>query len=623
MKTAMVLALGIAGMTMEGVYGQVTIPENDSFITRIALFGTNVTTTGRNTGATFEPGEPDPSFQGGKSVWWTWTAPVNGNLTLTTAGSSFDTMLTVFTGGSVTNLTLVAFNDMENNTSVVSFDVAAGTAYQIAVDGALGAAGDISLQLSLGPPQPPPSNDNFANRITISGSHLNNVPGSNLGATAEPGEPFHADAIGLKSVWWRWTAPFSGGVTLTTQGSAIDTVLGVYTGNSLANLVLVAGNDEDPVTFSSYSRVTFNAISNVTYQIAVDGFEGASGFTRLRLDLDGAFPVPANDNFANRIALTGSNITTNWSNIGASFEPDEPLHLVTFGGKSVWWRWTAPSSGGVTLTVSNDLVDTMVAVYRGSSLADLVFVAGNDEDFLTTVELDSTAYFNATAGTTYQIAVDGVDGASGDFNLRLVLGAADPVPANDNFANRITLTGNNVTTNGFNSGATLEVGEPLHRGYYGGKSVWWRWTAPGPGFVTIDTIGSLADTLLAVYTGTALANLVEVASDDESGGNYTSLVTFPTRSNVTYQIAVDGYDGDGYDLTLRVRFTQASYSLTTSTNPPGAGTISINPLPDQAGKYAPGSVVMLTATPGYRSIFTGWTDGVTSINNPVVLVVRL
>src|SRR5262245_15841075 len=87
------------------------IPDNDSFATRIALVGTDVTTTGNNVGATMEPGELDPSLLGGRSVWWTWTAPADGAVTITTAGSSFDTLLAVYTGDSIGNLTLMAFND--------------------------------------------------------------------------------------------------------------------------------------------------------------------------------------------------------------------------------------------------------------------------------------------------------------------------------------------------------------------------------------------------------------------------------------------------------------------------------------------------------------------------------
>src|SRR5205823_5093133 len=158
---------------------------------------------------------------------------------------------------------------------------------------------------------------------------------------------------------------------------------------------------------------------------------------------------------------------------------------------------------------------------------------------------------------------------------------------------------------------------------YGGKSVWWRWVAPGPGIVTFDTIGSDFDTLVAVYTGSALSDLIEIASDDESGGNYTSRVTFYTKSGVTYQVAVDGYDGDSGTVNLHVGFTQVSYGLTVTTTPSGTGATSISPLPDQAGnKYAPDSVVLLTATPNTGVLFTGWSGGANSTNNPLALTMN-
>src|SRR5688572_8048216 len=123
------------GIVSLAVGAHAALPDNDTFAARIALSGTSVSPTGSNVGATGEMDDPDPNFTGGRSVWWTWTAPANGYVTITTAGSSFDTMLTVFTGNVVTNLTLVAFNDTEGDTSTVSFNATAGTAYQIAVDG--------------------------------------------------------------------------------------------------------------------------------------------------------------------------------------------------------------------------------------------------------------------------------------------------------------------------------------------------------------------------------------------------------------------------------------------------------------------------------------------------------
>ena len=74
-------------------------------------------------------------------------------MTIDTAGSNFDTLLSVYTGSSVSALTSVASNDDDwaagLTTSKVTFAVTAGTVYQIAVDGYGGASGNISLHINL------------------------------------------------------------------------------------------------------------------------------------------------------------------------------------------------------------------------------------------------------------------------------------------------------------------------------------------------------------------------------------------------------------------------------------------------------------------------------------------
>src|SRR5204862_263023 len=133
---------------------------------------------------------------GGASVWWRWTSPYTGSATVTTAGSSFDTLLGVFTGSSVGALTLVADNDDvsgTDKTSAVTFAAAAGTSYMILVDGYLGsrsgqAAGAISLNWSIAAPPAPPANDMFAGAQAISGAS-GTAAGTNVGATKEAGEP--------------------------------------------------------------------------------------------------------------------------------------------------------------------------------------------------------------------------------------------------------------------------------------------------------------------------------------------------------------------------------------------------------------------------------------------------
>ncbi len=132
-------------------------PVNDAFTNRIALRGLVVTTVGSNTDATRELGEPDHVLgTGDRSVWWSWTAPftADGLVSITTSNSSFDTLLAVYTGTALSNLTLVSNNDDATGIwpqSGVEFTAVAGTVYQIAVDGfgrPNSASGNIQLNIA-------------------------------------------------------------------------------------------------------------------------------------------------------------------------------------------------------------------------------------------------------------------------------------------------------------------------------------------------------------------------------------------------------------------------------------------------------------------------------------------
>src|SRR4029077_15365938 len=77
-----------------------------------------------------------------------------------------------------------------------------------------------------------PANDNFINaQVIINASGT--IQGSNVGATKEPGEPSIALNDGGASVWYRWTAPANLTITFQTVNSDFDTIMGVFTGNSV------------------------------------------------------------------------------------------------------------------------------------------------------------------------------------------------------------------------------------------------------------------------------------------------------------------------------------------------------------------------------------------------------
>src|SRR5438552_6058187 len=138
-------------------------------------------------------------------------------------------------------------------------------------------------------------------------------------------------------------------------------------------------------------------------------------------------------------------------------------------------------------------------------------------------------------------------------SLLLVPEPGNAQPVNDAFANGQSLSGSTGSVTGNNVGATKETGEPNHAGDSGGHSVWYRWTAPASTPVTIDTIGSSFDTLLGVYTGSSVSTLTTIASNDDiDGPNQPSRVSFTPVAGTTYQIAVDGWNGDTGTITLNL-----------------------------------------------------------------------
>jgi len=506
------------GDTSRGLTLNVTAPSsvNDKFEDAIALQQSSGSTVGSNVGATKEPGEPSHAgLPGGASVWWSWTTPAAGDLTVNTFGSSYDTLLGAYTGTNVAELqTLGGNNDAGGGLqSQISFAVQAGVNYYIAVDGLGGATGDIALNWSFTPGSQPPG-------------ELAVTPNEGFAASGPTGGPF---------------SPNSKTYTVTNTGAASGsfTVTGVpsWLSASPTNGVLDPGESTDVVLSLDASPAS----------LPPGSYSGNVSFNgQLRTaTLEVTSTTAGNDDFAAALTLTGSNASTTGQNVGATKEPGEPDHGGDSGGASVWWRWQAPTSGLVTIDTFGSNFDTTLGVYTGSSVSSLTTVVQNDD---AGSGLQSQVAFDAQAGVTYHIAVDGYAGQTGSIDLNL--SQAGSAPANDAFASSLLLVGSAASATGSNVGATKEPGEPDHGGDSGGASVWWRWQTPTSETVTIDTFGSNFDTTLGVYTGSSVSSLTLVAQNDDAGGGLQSQVTLNAQAGVTYRIAVDGYGGDAGSINL-------------------------------------------------------------------------
>jgi hypothetical protein len=287
--------------------------------------------------------------------------------------------------------------------------------------------------------------------------------------------------------------------------------------------------------------------------------------------------VPSNDNFANARSLNGPSGSTTADTTGATREAGEPNHARGEGRNSVWYTWTAASSGNVTFETIGSSFDTTLGVYTGNNIGSLVEISSNDD--IEAGISSSRVVFAAVLGQTYRIAADGYNGDIGALVLTWRPGGELTPPPNNNFANATRIPGFGGVYHGNNRGYSREIGEPAHAGGAGQRSAWWRWTPSISARVDINTVGSSFDTVLAVYTGSRVNALTEVASNDDidyNAGNYRSAVSFPATAGTTYWIAVDGYsDGVSQDEgNIRLDVSQKGGTPSANNNFANATIIS-------------------------------------------------
>lgn len=182
----------------------------------------------------------------------------------------------------------------------------------------------------------------------------------------------------------------------------------------------------------------------------------------------------------------------------------------------------------------------------------------------------------------YQVMVFNAAGSVKSANAVVQL-VALVLPLADNFANRRVINSAGGIGTGTSQGATKEPFDPKPCSGRVGKSVWITWIAPSTGTASFTTIGSAFDSVLGIYTGTNLNTLVEVASDDDTGGHHTSSLSFNAQAGTAYQIYVGSLDKDGGAILLAWDLVPQAYALPTiityptnvTTLPGGAASLCV------------------------------------------------
>ena len=118
----------------------------------------------------------------------------------------------------------------------------------------------------------------------------------NASATKETGEPFHGGPnypYGTKSVWWTWTAPYSGKlhIAVRPQRYTFNSMAALYTGDAVNNLKRIT----NCFTTGPYGECAMMAgvTAGTSYQIAVDGAGSYGDSGEFALELSGYFDTNA------------------------------------------------------------------------------------------------------------------------------------------------------------------------------------------------------------------------------------------------------------------------------------------------------------------------------------------
>ncbi|MCG8313774.1 MAG: hypothetical protein MI976_11205 [Pseudomonadales bacterium] len=290
-----------------------------------------------------------------------------------------------------------------------------------------------------------PSNDNLLDDSYDVWSSLdpNTYSGSNIDATKESGEPNHAGNAGGKSVWVKNSKYFAGRQAISITAD-FDPLLAIY------NIPLTSNPDyvdyPDPISIKTFtgaylldgddgvgnsSYIEFEQLelmgpelSNTTGTfIAVDGKNAAEGNFELTF-----IPLaPVNDDLADATPFTTATDQTIYGYThNGSLETNEPeigSDCSDLGGSdsscytSVWYKWTAPTDGLLTLKQADDesyFGSLKLSVYTGTNYIDLTAVH-DDFGLRGDLEVEQNQLYYIRVGS-YNRRYPNVSGLSSTYN---------------------------------------------------------------------------------------------------------------------------------------------------------------------------------------------------------------
>ena len=253
--------------------------------------------------------------------------------------------------------------------SSTHFPVQEGETYRIAVAAGNADASGAGFTLHWSLDQTSPNvryNDDFRDAGSIGASEgaehgFLDLAGSDLERlTVEPSEPL---ATGIGTRWWYWTAPRDGPFTWRLDGSNAFR-LTIWTGDALDQLNLVG-------SLRGGSTLVLDAVGDSRYWFALGHSPDTIPANLNSSSIAIAWgETPSNDDRVDARAIVGATGSVDVSLRHATTQASEPRSTV--GVNSVWWYWSAPTTGWHRFWVEGHPLSAILSVYPDSAAAQAV-----------------------------------------------------------------------------------------------------------------------------------------------------------------------------------------------------------------------------------------------------------
>ncbi|MBK9592795.1 MAG: pre-peptidase C-terminal domain-containing protein [Crocinitomicaceae bacterium] len=335
---------------------------------------------GTTVGATYQTdaanaGTPSCASPGAADVWFQFTAPAGGNVTIDLgSGTITDSGMELYTGscGSWTSVDCDDDGGTGAMSQITATGLVAGQVYMIRVWEYSSGTGTftICVQDNIGGGGGGPANDNpcTATAVPVNGT-CTYASYTNAGATdsglADPGCANYSGG----DVWFTATVPASGNLIFDTNtGGVTDGGMAIYTG-TCGSLTLLSCNDDGSANglMPMISQPGLTPGSTVWIQVWEYGNDNNGTFSLCVQDAGGGALTNDDPCAATTIAVNSTCSYNTYTTSGATDSGLPDPGCSWYNGGDVWFQLTVPASGAITFDSDNtSFTDGGMAIYSGT-----------------------------------------------------------------------------------------------------------------------------------------------------------------------------------------------------------------------------------------------------------------